>query len=140
MEAIWMKKYLITLMLIAPLFGCGSGSRYSDYNDYENSAISNEEKSTYTDADASDVNPEDVEQPDFNGCIHDCSGHEAGFEWARNNDVTDEIECGSRSQSFHDGCVQFVDERQEQANIEVQQEAEQAAVDAQAAEYESENY
>ena len=72
----------------------------------------------------------DVEQPAFDYCTDDCSGHEAGFEWARDNEVTDESECGGNSQSFHDGCVQFAEERQEQADIDTQDAAELAAIEA----------
>lgn len=39
-------------------------------------------------------------------CTDDCSGHEAGFEWARENSITDPGDCGSTdSQSFDEGCA-----------------------------------
>lgn len=38
------------------------------------------------------------------GCTEDCSGHDAGYEWAGENDVTDPDDCGGNSQSFIEGC------------------------------------
>jgi hypothetical protein len=39
------------------------------------------------------------------GCTQDCSGHEAGYQWAEEHGVTDEDECGGKSWSFEEGCV-----------------------------------
>jgi hypothetical protein len=41
-------------------------------------------------------------------CTDDCSGHEAGFEWARENGVTQTWDCPSRgNSSFLEGCEAF---------------------------------
>ena len=41
-------------------------------------------------------------------CTDDCSGHNAGFEWARENGVTETWDCPeSRSSSFSEGCEAF---------------------------------
>jgi hypothetical protein len=38
-------------------------------------------------------------------CTSDCSGHEAGFEWARENGVTESWDCpSSGNRSFLEGC------------------------------------
>src|SRR5438132_13368076 len=37
-------------------------------------------------------------------CTQDCSGHEAGYKWAEEHDVSDASECGGNSQSFMEGC------------------------------------
>lgn len=44
-------------------------------------------------------------------CTEDCSGHEAGYEWAEENDITDELDCGGNSQSFIEGCIAYVEEQ-----------------------------
>jgi hypothetical protein len=36
------------------------------------------------------------------------SGHSAGYEWAEKNDVSD---CGGNSESFIEGCQEYVDQR-----------------------------
>jgi len=42
----------------------------------------------------------------FNGypCTVDCSGHEAGYNWAIRNGITDPAECTGNSLSFVEGC------------------------------------
>jgi hypothetical protein len=44
-------------------------------------------------------------------CTLDCSGHEKGFEWARDNNVNSESECSSHGDtdgSFAEGCKAYV--------------------------------
>lgn len=45
------------------------------------------------------------------GCTEDCSGHEAGYEWAEQQGVTDPDECGGYSWSFEEGCRQYAEEQ-----------------------------
>ena len=42
-------------------------------------------------------------------CTDDCSGHQAGYEWAEENDIDDEDSCDTPSQSFNEGCQSFVE-------------------------------
>ena len=53
-----------------------------------------------------------IAQQDFNGypCTDDCSGHEAGYEWAEQNGITDANDCGGNSQSFIEGCESYTEE------------------------------
>lgn len=37
-------------------------------------------------------------------CTDDCSGHNAGFDWARDKGITDPDDCGGDSRSFIEGC------------------------------------
>lgn len=43
-------------------------------------------------------------------CTNDCSGHEAGYEWAEENDIDDPDDCGGNSQSFIEGCREYAEE------------------------------
>ena len=43
-------------------------------------------------------------------CTSDCSGHEAGYEWASKQDITEDYECGGNSNSFVEGCRAFVED------------------------------
>lgn len=45
-----------------------------------------------------------------NDCTDDCSGHKAGYEWAERNSITDESDCGGRSNSFIEGCRTYVED------------------------------
>ncbi|MCY1421172.1 hypothetical protein D3C76_290800 [compost metagenome] len=42
-------------------------------------------------------------------CTDDCSGHQAGYDWAEENDIDDEDSCDTPSQSFNEGCQSYVD-------------------------------
>lgn len=43
-------------------------------------------------------------------CTEDCSGHEAGYEWAEENGIADTDDCGGNSNSFIEGCQAYVEE------------------------------
>ena len=49
---------------------------------------------------------------EFNGypCVNDCSGHEAGYRWAEDNDINDPDDCGGNSNSFIEGCESYAEE------------------------------
>ena len=51
---------------------------------------------------------------DTSQCTDDCGGHDAGFEWAKENGVTDESECSGDSQSFIEGCEAFAQSVEQQ--------------------------
>lgn len=44
-----------------------------------------------------------------NNCTGDCSGHQAGYEWAQDNGISSESDCDGNSDSFNEGCVNYVD-------------------------------
>lgn len=43
-------------------------------------------------------------------CTEDCSGHEAGYVWAEENNIYDKYDCDGYSDSFIEGCISFVEE------------------------------
>ncbi len=55
---------------------------------------------------------DDVDNPTFHGyaCTEDCSGHEAGYQWAEENGITDASDCGGNSQSFIEGCIAYTED------------------------------
>lgn len=57
------------------------------------------------------------------GCTEDCSGHEAGYEWAQENEITDPDECDGNSESFIEGCRAY-GEAYQQAKEEALEDAE----------------
>ena len=52
-------------------------------------------------------------QVTFHGydCTDDCSGRQAGYDWAQRNDIADESDCNSNSQSFNEGCQAYVEDQ-----------------------------
>lgn len=43
-------------------------------------------------------------------CTQDCSGHQAGYDWAEKKDIDSIDNCGGNSQSFIEGCYEYVNE------------------------------
>jgi hypothetical protein len=43
-------------------------------------------------------------------CTVDCSGHEAGYEWAQDHDIDDPDDCDGKSASFIEGCRSYAEE------------------------------
>jgi len=109
-----------SLLLIAILAGCTASA------DPQEEQTAADEPEQAAPVEIGDVDAESVEAPDFDGCTDDCSGHQAGFDWAQENDLTDESECGGNSQSFIDGCEQFVQARQAEADAETEAAQEDA--------------
>lgn len=44
-------------------------------------------------------------------CTDDCSGHEAGYQWAEENGIDDPDDCSGNSNSFVEGCKAFAEEQ-----------------------------
>ena len=44
-------------------------------------------------------------------CTQDCSGHRAGYEWAKRKGVTSQQECTGNSRSFVEGCLAWAQGR-----------------------------
>lgn len=40
-------------------------------------------------------------------CTEDCSGHQAGYDWAAEQGIEDPDDCGGNSQSFIEGCEAY---------------------------------
>lgn len=45
-------------------------------------------------------------------CTQDCSGHEAGYAWAEQHDITDPDDCDGKSESFIEGCRAYAEENE----------------------------
>lgn len=53
-----------------------------------------------------------TEPLEFHGytCTDDCSGHQAGYDWAEENNITDVSKCNGNSRSFDEGCQAYLEE------------------------------
>ncbi|NCS97222.1 MAG: hypothetical protein GW762_01360 [Candidatus Pacebacteria bacterium] len=63
----------------------------------------------YDDYDSYDYYEEPVTSDSWD-CTSDCSGHEAGYEWAEDKGITDPDDCGGNSDSFIEGCEAYANE------------------------------
>lgn len=51
-------------------------------------------------------------------CTDDCSGHAAGYEWAKNNNIIASSLCSGKSNSFIEGCKVYVNEHPQNRSYE----------------------
>lgn len=51
-------------------------------------------------------------------CTSDCSGHEAGYQWAEDHSIDDPDDCGGNSESFIEGCRAYAEEQQDEEREE----------------------
>lgn len=52
-------------------------------------------------------------------------GHDAGYEWAEENDIDDTSDCDTPSNSFNEGCEEYVDENDSSEEDEDEDEDDQ---------------
>ena len=92
---------LLIFLFVVPvlLTGCSSESAIPENNSYNSSSFDN-------------TSSNNAEPLTFHGyeCTDDCSGHEAGYDWAEENSITDSSDCGGNSNSFIEGCEAYADE------------------------------
>lgn len=62
-------------------------------------------------------------------CTDDCSGHEAGYQWAEDNDIDDPDDCGGNSQSFIEGCQAYAEEQQEEEGTDDSEGSDEASTE-----------
>lgn len=102
---------LIVAQVLAALVlsGCGSSDTAAAHSESQDASENFDEDAARADA-ASDLTGQTFQDVgDTSRCRQDCSGHDAGFQWAQDNDVTDASDC-SGSGSFADGCEAYVEE------------------------------
>lgn len=63
----------------------------------------------------------------FNGyrCTVDCSGHEAGYDWAEDHGITDAEDCDGNSESFIEGCRSYAEEQESNLGMRDSEEDEE---------------
>ena len=57
-------------------------------------------------------------------CAGNCSGHDAGYEWAERNSIETPDDCTGNSNSFIEGCESYVEENAEEKVKEEGEESE----------------
>lgn len=94
-------KYFLALFMTLLLTGCSESVEVEDTpSSYDSNAPEAEEASEYS-------------GEEFHGypCTDDCSGHEAGYQWAEENGITNPDDCGGNSNSFMEGCQAYAEEQ-----------------------------
>lgn len=76
---------IVGSVIAAPFVGTSGGHRYDDGDAYEPAEYA-------------------ASAPAFEHCTADCSGHQAGYDWAKSKEIADPDECSGNSDSFAEGC------------------------------------
>ncbi|MDO8658161.1 MAG: hypothetical protein Q7K55_05445 [Candidatus Levybacteria bacterium] len=114
-----MKWILIIVAFFLLILLISNSSSRSSTTTNDSSATSTVNSDDYPDEDIESEQIEenidtDYDQLEFNGfpCTEDCSGHEAGYEWAEEKGITqDDVDNYSgNSNSFMEGMQSYVDE------------------------------
>lgn len=92
-----MNNLLTVLFLALFLGGCVSSTPNNGYS----SGFNEDQEEVYAD---------DTITSDNWTCSDDCSGHEAGYDWANEKGITDPSDCGGNSDSFIEGCEAYANE------------------------------
>jgi hypothetical protein len=58
-----------------------------------------------------------VESRGDSECTQDCSGHDAGYQWAEEHGIDDADDCGGNSSSFIEGCQAYVEDNATETNV-----------------------
>ena len=81
-----------------------NSSETQEYSDWK--AEQRADQPTDYNGDGTITRDEAEDNPDVSdtyGCTSDCSGHQAGYEWAQANNVCDPNYSAGKSQSFNEG-------------------------------------
>jgi len=109
---------VVTLSLAA----CGQGGSYSSSSEDEVYTAEVDEDAARESARSELEGTTYIGQGAVYGCTSDCSGHDAGYEWAQENEIEDPSDCGGKSASFIEGCEAYAEEFQQQVAEEEQEQ------------------
>lgn len=81
------------------------------------SSDNSSQNSNYDQSEVQDYDENSISTDEFHGydCTDDCSGHEAGYDWADENDICSEYSYGdeyeeSHSNSFNEGVTAYIED------------------------------
>jgi len=106
-----MRVTLIVFAILAAIFF------FSSLNNQESNPANNSyqgySNQDYPEQDYSDQDyaPDVPVTSDNWNCTSDCSGHEAGYEWASEHGIAHPDDCGGKSNSFIEGCQAYANEQ-----------------------------
>lgn len=100
---------LSVLLLVALVGACGSQEPVQESQREDVAADARAD----AEADLSGTTYQEV--AGTSACTEDCSGHDAGYEWAQENEITDPDDCDGTSDSFIEGCQAYGEEVERRA-------------------------
>jgi hypothetical protein len=100
-------KFALAALAILGLCQCSSGEDSEVFGEQTEAAVSVEQAEQAA-AEAVEGTTYDGQGQPY-GCTSDCSGHDAGYRWADENQIFDPAACGGNSQSFIEGCMAYAE-------------------------------
>lgn len=112
-------RHIALAAIMLALLGCSDTQDETSAPEAMPGEVMEPATASYSDSDNNNDNDEDAasdeddqanpEPPRFMGspCTDDCSGHEAGYQWAEEKDIDDPDDCSGNSNSFVEGCKAF---------------------------------
>lgn len=104
-----MRRSIFALLLATVLASCGSEAAY-ERDSYYGGQSEDERADALADARGELDGLTYQDQHGSLGCTEDCSGHDAGYQWAQENEIEDAGDCGGNSNSFIEGCEAYAND------------------------------
>lgn len=105
-------RWIFIVSIVLPLWSCSDKEEITDNYSPETIEAAKEMYEApvedLTEDQLDDAQAREVDAA-TNNCIGDCSGHRAGYEWAQDNSISSESDCDGNSDSFNEGCVNYVE-------------------------------
>ncbi len=104
-----MRRSVLAVLLATALASCGSEATYES-DSYYGEQSEDERADALADARGELDGLTYQDQHGSFGCTEDCSGHDAGYQWAQDNEIEDAADCGGNSNSFIEGCEAYAND------------------------------
>ena len=105
-------KWIFAILMILVLSSCSDKKEEIAENYSSETIEAAQEMYEAPEEDLTEDQLEEAQQQEVdaatNNCTGDCSGHQAGYEWAEENSISSESDCDGNSDSFNEGCTNFV--------------------------------
>ena len=105
-------RFAASLLLASLLIGCGRGPAAQRSDDDETNMTMQRHQSAPPGEDPT------LAAADGLPCTEECSGQDAGYEWAEQNGIGDPNDCGGDSDSFIEGCMAYAAERTQHQDMQ----------------------
>ena len=105
-------RWIFSVLVILPLWACSEKEEVTENYSPETVEAAQEAyqvpKTELTEDQLDETQQQEVDAATSN-CTDDCSGSKAGYEWAEQNGISTESDCDGNSDSFNEGCVNYVE-------------------------------
>ena len=106
-------RWIFLVLIVLPLWACSEKKEKVTENYSSETVEAAQEIYQAPVEDLTEDQLEEAQQQEVDAatsnCVGNCSGHQAGYEWAQENSISSESDCDGNSDSFNEGCVNYVE-------------------------------